>query len=66
MSRVSVIALYKKSGNSHTGFTEICLKSAKWVEMSNDVIAGSYKFYSEHYSSIKLQNFFTIPDNVTF
>jgi len=66
VSRFSVIALYKKSGNSHMGFTEIGLKSAKWVEMSNDVLAGSYKFYNELYSSIKLQNFFTIPDNVTF
>lgn len=48
------------------GFTEIGLKTVKWVEMSKDVVAGSYKFFSEYYSSIKLQNFFTIPDIVTF
>jgi len=34
--------------------------------MSKDVIQSCYKFLSEHYSSIKLQNFFTIPDSVTF
>jgi len=48
------------------GFTEIGLKTVKWVEKSKNVIASSYKFTSDHYSSIKLQNFFTVPDNVTF
>jgi len=48
------------------GFTEIGLKTAKWVEMSKDIIVGSYKFVSENYGSIKLKNLFTIPDNVTF
>lgn len=66
MSRGSVASLCKKSGNIHMGFTEIGLKTAKWVEMSKDIIVGSYKFVSENYGSIKLKNLFTIPDNVTF
>jgi hypothetical protein len=48
------------------GFTEIGIKTVNRVEMSKDIIAGSYKFVSEHYSPILLQNFFTIPDKVTF
>jgi hypothetical protein len=36
------------------GFAEIGLETVKLVEVCKDVIAGSYKFVSEHYSSIKL------------
>jgi len=54
VSRGSVIALYKEPGNIHMGFTEIGLKTANWVEMSKNVIVGSYKFVSEYYVSIKL------------
>jgi len=66
VARGSVAALYKESGNIHMGFTEIGLKTAKRVEMSKDVLVGSFKNVSEQYDSIKLQKFFTIPDNVTF
>jgi len=48
------------------GFTEIGLKTVKWVEMSKDVIVGSYKFVSEHYNSCKTAKFLHNPRHFYF